>query len=197
MPGERGFFGGSTLSHRKSNSRKSGLRIPPKGPNGQKTYKKPNEAKKLILQLGQVLLQFRWRIMCWELSGDGGANDQISKQRYIQRLQSLTKVLHFHYGTAKAKLPGYLAADGLQGTQSFYPGTAPFFDSFPHANTIPGFEAWMNQGKDLVSRTQAERVAGKVNPIQNILFMPLYDEDTIVPHSLWSSHLLGLILFLS
>ena len=134
--------------------------------NEQNAYKKPEEAKKLIFQLGRVLLQFRWRIAWWELSGDSdnGVGDKISRQRYIHRLESLTKVLYFYYCSAKSKLPSYVAADGLQGTQSFYPGTAPFFDNFPHANTIPGFEAWMNQGKDLVARAQAERLTGKVNP---------------------------------
>jgi hypothetical protein len=130
-----------------------------------KTHKTPEEAKETVFQLGQTLVQFRWRIASWEIDGHGGVNDTIDKQRYIQRLQRLTMTLYFFYCSAKSKLPYYVAAHGLQGVQSFHPGTfAPLFDDFPHENTIPGWEAWMEQGKESVRREQAERTTAGVNP---------------------------------
>ena len=132
--------------------------------NKQEIYKSPEKAKRLIFQLGRILLQSRWRIAWLELAGDGGVNDETSKQRYLQRLQRLTLVLYFYYCSAKSKLPSYVAADGLQGIQCSYPRTTPFFDNFPCENTISGFESWMKQGKDLVRRAQAERTTDRVNP---------------------------------
>jgi hypothetical protein len=132
--------------------------------NEPRTFKKPREAKELVFQLGRVLLQFRWRIAWWELSGDAGVNGPISKQRYIYRLEELTKVLYFYYCSAKGKLPPDVAAHGLEGTQSFHPGAAPFFDNFPHANTIEGYKTWMRQGKALVCRAHEERSTVTENP---------------------------------
>lgn len=133
--------------------------------NKQEIYQSPEAAKELIFQLGLTLLQFRWRIAWWELSGDGGVNDTISKQRYIARLKRLTMVLYFYFCSAKAKLPQYVTDNGLRGTQCFHSGAdAPFFDNFPMEDTIKGWEAWLDEGKRLVQKAQAEKVAVKVNP---------------------------------
>lgn len=132
--------------------------------NEQKIYKSPKEAKEFVFQLGLTLQAIRWRIAWWEVSGHGGVND-MSKQRYIQRLQRLSMILYFYYCSAKSKLPNYMAEHGLEGTQSLHPGAAaPFIEYFPHANTIPGWEDWMEQGKELVRRAQAERTTMRVNP---------------------------------
>jgi hypothetical protein len=130
--------------------------------NKQEIYKQPQKAKALLFQMGITLLQFRWRIAWWELSGNGDINDTVSKQRYISRLKRLTMVLYFYYCGAKAKLPSYVTAHGLSGTQSFHHGATPFFDRFPHENTILGWEAWLEEGKCLVKRAQAEKVVAKV-----------------------------------
>jgi hypothetical protein len=133
--------------------------------NKQEIYKRPQDAKGLVFQLGRVLLQFRWRIAWWEISGDGDIDDTLSKQRYIQRLKRLTMVLYFYYCSAKAKLPKYIAEPGLSGTQSFHSGAEPFFDNFPVENSIEGWEAWLEEGKNLVRRwARLEKVAVQVNP---------------------------------
>ena len=132
--------------------------------NEPKIDKTPEEAKETVFQLGRTLLQFRWRIAWWEVSGHGGVNDTISKQRYIQRLQQLAMVLYFYYCNAKSRLPYHVASQGLQGIKSLYPGAAPFLDDFPQENTIPGWEAWLEQGKKLVRKAQAERSTVTGNP---------------------------------
>jgi hypothetical protein len=55
------------------------------------TYQSPAELNKLCFQLGQVLLQFRWRIAWFDLSGDDTTNDKQNKQRYIARLKQFTR----------------------------------------------------------------------------------------------------------
>ena len=162
--------------------------------NEQRTYKSPEDAKEIVFQLGRVLVQFRWRIAWWNVHGTGGPNDDISKQRYIQRLTQLTRMLYFYFCSAKRKLPNYLALADLQGTEIPHSGGTPFFDNFPHDYTIEGWEAWMEQGNNLVRRAIAERNNIKVDPLP-----PKYSSSSRVTGevSLLISHFSYLYLTLS
>lgn len=133
--------------------------------NKSTTFDSPEDAKQLLFELGCNLLQCRWRIAWWERSGDGGPYDTISKQRYIKRLQELTKVLYFYFCSAKCKLPSWLTdTSGLQGIYSSYAGTnASFFDDFPHANSITAYEEWMNHGRRLVCLAETEKRFAELN----------------------------------
>lgn len=116
--------------------------------------KKSNEdGEKFVLELGQILLTLRWRISWWRVLGDGSkvkVRDE-SRDRYIDRVTSLTRVLYFYYCNAKKKLPSWTNPRSLKGVRSIYADTElAVFDDFPHHDSIDGFDEWMSHGQELI-----------------------------------------------
>lgn len=112
---------------------------------------KSNEgAEKFVRELGQLLVTLRWRICWWELLGDGSAIQDDSRDRYVERVKKITRVLYFYYCNAKKKLPSWTDPQSLKGIQSRYADAEPIFDDFPHTDSIEGFHEWMTHGQDLI-----------------------------------------------
>lgn len=119
---------------------------------------KSNEgAENFVRELGQLLVTLRWRISWWELLGDGSAIRDDSRDRYVERVKNLTRVLYFYYCSAKKKLPSWTEPQSLQGVQSCYADAEPIFDNFPHADSIEGFLDWMKHGQDLIAEAGVQR----------------------------------------
>lgn len=122
-----------------------------------KGSKSNDQAEKFVRDLGQLLLTLRWRISWWEIFGDGSAIRDDSRDRYIDRVQTLTRVLYFYYCNAKKKLPPFLDPHSLKGVQSCYADAEPIFDEFPHEDSIEGFHNWMKHGQELIHEAGVQR----------------------------------------
>ena len=105
---------------------------------------------RFVSQLGHILLTLRWRVSWWELLGDGGAQPDLAKERYEDRVRSLCRILYFYYTSVKLKLPAWSAPSNLDGVWSTYADAAPVWEDFPAAATMEGFEAWLARGRDLI-----------------------------------------------
>lgn len=114
--------------------------------------KKSNEeAERFVQELGQILLTLRWRISWWQILGDGSKVRDDCTERYIERVNSLTRVLYFYYCNAKKKLPSWTDPQSLKGVRSTYADTERvIFDDFPSFDSIDGFHEWMNHGRELI-----------------------------------------------
>lgn len=114
--------------------------------------KKTNEnAEKFVQELGQILLTLRWRISWWQILGDGFKTRDDSRDRYVDRVNSLTRVLYFYYCNARKKLPSWTNPHSLKGIRSKYADTEnPIFDDFPRFDSIDGFDEWMKHGQELI-----------------------------------------------
>lgn len=114
--------------------------------------KKSNEeAERFVQELGQILLTLRWRISWWQILGDGSKTRDDCTERYIERVNSLTRVLYFYYCNAKKKLPSWTDPQSLKGVRSTYADTERvIFDDFPSFDSIDGFHEWMKRGHDLI-----------------------------------------------
>ncbi|KAJ9660849.1 hypothetical protein H2201_006741 [Coniosporium apollinis] len=115
--------------------------------NKQAWKEDPEEAKDFVKALGEILLTMRWRTPWWGTLGDGSNTDDIRKQRFIHRVQELTKILYFYFCNAKRKLPSFTDAKGLLGAEIEYKENVPEFDEFPSIDSTQGFETWMRQGR--------------------------------------------------
>lgn len=122
-----------------------------------KGSKSNDGAEKFVRELGQLLLTLRWRISWWELLGDGSAIRDDSRDRYVDRVRSLTRVLYFYYCNAKKKLPSWMDPQSLKGVQSCYADAEPIFDDFPHTDSIDGFHDWMMHGQELITEAGVQR----------------------------------------
>ena len=122
-----------------------------------KGSKSNDQAEEFVRDLGQLLLTLRWRISWWEILGDGLTMQDDSRDRYIDRVRMLTKVLYFYYCNAKKKLPSWLDPQSLKGVQSCYADAEPIFDEFPHEDSIEGFQSWMTHGQELIHEAGVQR----------------------------------------
>ncbi|KAH0559841.1 hypothetical protein GP486_003638 [Trichoglossum hirsutum] len=119
-------------------------------------FEAPDGAAKFVRELGQILLTLRWRISWWELLGDGSNEPDPSRDRYVDRVRCLSRVLYFYYFTAKRRVSSWNAI-ALEGVLSVYADAAPIFDDFPRVESIGGFHNWMEQGKQLVCQAGVQR----------------------------------------
>lgn len=121
--------------------------------------KKTNEdAEKFVQELGQILLTLRWRISWWQILGDGSKVRDASTERYIDRVNSLTRVLYFYYCNAKKKLPPWTNPQSLKGVRSIYADTElAVFDDFPCHDSIDGFDDWMQHGQELIHQAGVQQ----------------------------------------
>lgn len=113
--------------------------------------------EKFVRELGQILLTLRWRIAWWEILGDGSTTKDEARDRYIYRVQSLTRVLYFYFCNAKKKLPSWTDLHSLKGVQSCYADAEPIFDEYPHDDSIEGFQEWMKHGQELISQARVQQ----------------------------------------
>jgi hypothetical protein len=113
--------------------------------------------KQLVMQLGKILLSLRWRMSWWQLLGDGSNTGDIFRDRFVDRVEHLTKVLYFYYFALKARIGSYVDPIGLEGEISCYPDAMPVFDGFPTVQSIQGFEEWLERGKALIKEANVER----------------------------------------
>jgi hypothetical protein len=111
----------------------------------------PHEAfTRFVTQLGRILLTLRWRVSWWELLGDGRSQQDVNKERYEYRVQSLCRILYFYYTSVKLKLPSWSEPNSFDGVWSEYADAAAIWDDFPSVPTLDGFTLWMERGKELI-----------------------------------------------
>jgi hypothetical protein len=113
--------------------------------------------KQVVLQLGKILLSLRWRMSWWQLLGDGSNSGDIFRDRFVDRVENLTKVLYFYYFALKSRIGSHVDQSGLDGEMSSYPDAIPVFDNFPTVQSVRGFEDWLERGKALIKEANVER----------------------------------------
>ncbi len=89
--------------------------------------------------------------------GDGSNHDDIFRNRFVERVEHLTKVLYFYYFGLKARIGPWVDPSGLKGEVSSYPDAEPIFDDFPTVQSIQGFEEWLKRGESLIMEANVER----------------------------------------
>ena len=113
-------------------------------------FKTSTEVHKFVHELGQLLVTLRWRMSWWELLGDG-SNKDLFRDRFVERVKELSKVLYFYFFTVKRRLVSWSGEHAdLEGMMSFYADATPVFDDFPVSESIDGFQTWMEHGKVLL-----------------------------------------------
>ena len=116
-----------------------------------------DDRKRMTLQLGKILLSLRWRMSWWKLLGDGSKTPDPFRERFVDRVEHLSKVLYFYYFTLQRRIGAWNDLSGLKGEVSSYPDAAPIFDDFPTVQSIQGFEEWLERGKRLIREANVER----------------------------------------
>ncbi|KAH9207980.1 hypothetical protein DL95DRAFT_312732, partial [Leptodontidium sp. 2 PMI_412] len=110
-----------------------------------------------VSKLGKILLSLRWRMSWWKLLGDGSNNNDPFRDRFVERVEHLSKVLYFYYFTMKKRIGSWNDLSRLGGEISSYPDAEPVFDDFPTIASIEGFEQWLERGKDLIRQANCEK----------------------------------------
>lgn len=110
-----------------------------------------------VEKLGKILLSLRWRISWWKLLGDGSNTDDPFRDKFVERVDHLCKVLYFYYFTLKNKIGSWNNLESLDGEISSYPDSTPIFQDFPTVNSVEGFEDWMERGQMLIREANVER----------------------------------------
>jgi hypothetical protein len=113
--------------------------------------------KAAVERLGKILLSLRWRMSWWKLLGDGSNNDDPFRERFVDRVEHLSKVLYFYYFSLKNRIGSWNDLSRLKGEMSSYPDATPVFDDFPTVASIQGFEEWVERGKFLIQQANVER----------------------------------------
>ncbi|TIC98836.1 hypothetical protein CH35J_006202 [Colletotrichum higginsianum] len=112
-----------------------------------------------LQSLGRILLTLRWRLSWWAavpsiVVGDGthgSKSDDANQQRVESRVRSLCWILYFYYCAVRRRLP---VSDNemLAGVYTEYPGAEKVvWDDFPGDESIKGFEAWIERGRELIN----------------------------------------------
>jgi hypothetical protein len=126
--------------------------------NGMRTHNSTYEYRRqMVLHLGRILVSLRWRMSWWQLLGDGSNSGDVFRDRFVERVEHLTKVLYFYYFALRSRIGDHVDLSTLEGEMSSYPDAMPVFDGFPTIQSIQGFEEWLERGKALVKEANAER----------------------------------------
>lgn len=115
------------------------------------------ERRGSVEKLGKILLSLRWRMSWWKLLGDGSNHDDPFRNKFVARVEHLSKVLYFYYFVLKTRIGPWNDMAGLEGEMSSYPDAVPVFDDFPVVQSIEGFEAWLERGEYLIREANVER----------------------------------------
>lgn len=114
-----------------------------------------------VRNLGKILLSLRWRMSWWKTLGDGSAVQDPFRERFIDRVELLSRGLYFYYFTVLKRIDSWGDTSGLKGEMSSYPDAESVFDDFPKIASIEGFEAWLARGIDLIKEANCERRFGR------------------------------------
>jgi hypothetical protein len=116
----------------------------------------PDEKIQFVQELGRILCSLRWRMSWWELLGDGSHEYDPFRERFIERVKLLSRVLYFYFFTVKEKIAPWYDIRGLQGVWSSYPDSKPVFDDFPIVCSIVAFAEWKDRGKGLIREADVQ-----------------------------------------
>lgn len=109
------------------------------------------DIESLVHGLGRVLLTLRWRMAWWKRFGDGSSVD-IFRDRFVDRVESLLRILYFYYMYAFKKLPRGTDLRSYKGIRSVYADAKPLYEKLPHDESFEGFRAWLDQGEELIEQ---------------------------------------------
>lgn len=107
-------------------------------------YRNPAMANELCFQLGQVLLRLR---RCTIIN-------RLNNLSQLAGLEHLLKVLYYYYWASRARLPNDATTRDLDSVQQTCWNGCIIDEYFPHEEGIEGWEAWMEQGKQLAEQIQ-------------------------------------------
>ena len=116
-------------------------------------------SKELVRDLGQILIRLRWRVVWWEVFGDGSESYDEAKEIFIDRVRTLIQTLYFYYFAAQKRLPPWLNSDdvSLSGSWSTYPDADQIYEEFPREESIEGLNRWMESGQHLIQEAGVQR----------------------------------------
>ncbi|GJC83168.1 hypothetical protein ColLi_06006 [Colletotrichum liriopes] len=114
-----------------------------------------NRVLPFLQSLGRILLTLRWRLSWWtavpEVDGMSDRNEGAGRRQVELRVQTLCRVLYFYYCCVRRRLPVWPNLKALSGIHSKYPDTeSEVWDDFPGDESIEGFGAWMDRGRELI-----------------------------------------------
>jgi hypothetical protein len=124
------------------------------------------DATSFVTELGKILLSLRWRMSWWEFLGSGSPEPDPFRDKFVERVRGLIKILYFYYFSAKRSISSwtYYTERDLQelgGVWSSYPDSVSVWDDFPVDESVSGFEEWVERGKGVIKRARAKEVVKK------------------------------------
>ena len=110
----------------------------------------PAKDGQLCSRLGSRLLGLRWctqRVL---------PSFHIEVYVNVETLVQLAKVLYFYYCALKMKLPRHISVqEGLEDLQDFQVMDGKCRGYYPYVNSIEGYEAWLERGRELQDRRKS------------------------------------------
>ncbi|KZL79142.1 zn 2cys6 transcription factor [Colletotrichum incanum] len=120
-----------------------------------------------LQSLGRILLTLRWRLSWWtavpEVVGMSDQDEDAGRRQVELRVHALCRVLYFYYCCVRRRPSVWPNLKALSGIHSKYPDTeTEVWDDFPGDESVEGFGAWMDRGRELVVE------AGVVNRLRSM-----------------------------
>ena len=107
------------------------------------------DIERLLDSLGKILLPLRWRRAWWKCFGGSACNDGL-RDRFVDRVDSLLRILYFYYVYAYQKLPSGVDPRSFEGVRSVYADARPVYEEFPRDGSLNGFQAWLDYGEKVI-----------------------------------------------
>ena len=109
------------------------------------------DIESLVHNLGRILLTLRWRMAWWKRFGDGSSGD-VFRDKFVDRVQSLLRILYFYYMYAFKRMPHGTDLRSFKGVRSVYADANSIFEKLPHDESFEGFRAWLDQGEEIIKQ---------------------------------------------
>ena len=107
------------------------------------------DVERLLDNLGKILLPLRWRRAWWKRFGGNGCNNSL-RDRFVDRVDSLLRILYFYYIYAYQKLPSGTDPRSFEGLRSVYADARPVYEELPRYGSLDGFQAWLDDGEKVI-----------------------------------------------
>lgn len=125
-----------------------------------------NDPASFVSEFGKILLSLRWRMSWWELLGSGSSDPDPFRDKFVERVRGLMRILYFLYFEAKRNVPSFTYYNEsehrqLGGVWSSYPDSESVWDDFPTIESVAGFEEWVERGKTVIKQSNARGVVKK------------------------------------
>ena len=102
-------------------------------------------------RLGRLLCSLRWRMAWWASFGHQNTIAEDSWISFTDRVTTLTHVLYCYFFITKKKTTS-LRSGAMEHAQSPYDYPSSSSTSLPNDDSLAGFNAWMQRGRDLLQQ---------------------------------------------